>query len=525
MPKQPTKAELIDAYQQEHDTSVMLEERLAELELALEDVGYLRLSMDGDREFSREGIARIVKMSRFMALKNPLINHAVEVVSHYVFGQGVSLMYEDETLNDVWQAFWDDPKNLAELTDRHALMGKEKELQTTGNLFFTLFTNISTGRVRVRSIAVEEIRDIICNPDDAKEPWFYKRAWAQQTMDLRHTATGSVRVEQREAFYPDVRYWPNARPKMLGNTPVMWNSPVYHVKVGGWAGMKFGVPETYAALDWALAAKEALEDYATTHKALARFAWSLTTKGRKGVSEAKTKLGTTLASSGGAGAETNPPPTVGSVFIQSEGTDMKPIQTRGMAPAPDEGRMLWLMVAAGVGIPHTILAGDADVGNLATAKTLDRPTELKMKARQMLWSSVFGNLAQYVLMQAVATTSGPLRTLGNVAHDPEDNSRLVVWNADVNSHLDIDWPDILERDTAALIEAIVTAATLDGKQLAGLLDSQTVARMRLGALGEDDIDELLAMQDDNADVTEANFGKELRDVREMVEASRNGGTA
>ncbi len=522
MTKAPTKAQYVEAYGQERESNVLLEERLAELELSLEDSSWLRLSLEGDREFSRAGLDRIIKLSRIFALKNPLINHAIEVTSHYVFGQGVTLAYEDEQLNEVWQNWWDDAGNRIELTDHQALMDKQKELDATGNLFFTLFTNISTGRVRVRSIAVEEIRDIICNPDDTKEPWFYKRVWAQQTMDLRHTRTGSVRLEQKEAFYPDVRYWPKSRPTTLGSIPVMWESPVYHVKVGGTPQMKFGVPETYAALDWARAAKEALEDYATTHRALARFAWNLTAKGRKGVSEAKTKLGTTLGKDSGSGAETNPPPNVGSVFIASEGTDMKPIQTKGMAPAPDEGRMLWLMVAAGVGIPHTILAGDADVGNLATAKTLDRPTELKMRARQMLWSSVFGNLAQYVMLQAVATASGPLRSFANVAHDIEDNSRLVVWNADVNSHLDIDWPDILERDTAAVVDAIVMAATLDGKQLAGLFDSQTVARMLLRVLGEDDIDELLAMQDENADVTEAKFGKELVAVREMVEAGRNG---
>ena len=183
------------------------------------------------------------------------------------------------------------------------------------------------------------------------------------------------------------------------------------------------------------------------------------------------------------------------------------------------------MVAAGVGIPHTILAGDADVGNLATAKTLDRPTELKMRARQMLWSSVFANLGSYVLMQAVMSASGPLRGLGNVVNDAEDSSRLVVWGKDVNSHLDIDWPEILERDTSAMVEAIVKAATLDGKSLAGPFDMETVARMLLRALGEDDIDELLKQMDVNADANEESFGRALRDVRQLVEAGRNGGSA
>ncbi len=240
------------------------------------------------------------------------------------------------------------------------------------------------------------------------------------------------------------------------------------------------------------------------------------------MSEAKTKLSTTLGKSTGSGAESNPPPNVASIFLGTEGTDMKPIQTRGMAPAPDEGRMLWLMVAAGVGIPHTILAGDADVGNLATAKTLDRPTELKMRARQMLWSSVFANIADYVLMQAVVSASGPLRGLGRVPVDAQDNSRLVTWGSEVNSHLDIDWPEILERDTEAMVRAITMAATLDGKTPAAF-DMNTVARMLLRVLGEDDIDELLAQQNVNANETEESFGRALRDVREMVEVARNGG--
>ena len=129
------------------------------------------------------------------------------------------------------------------------------------------------------------------------------------------------------------------------------------------------------------------------------------------------------------------------------------------------------------------------------------------------------------MLTAVTRVSGPLRGLGNVANDAEDNSRLVVWGKDVNSHLDVDWPEILERDTAAMVEAIVKAATLDGKPLAELFDNPTVARMLLRALGEDDIDELLKQQNVNANEAEESFGKVLRDVRQLVEASKHGGAA
>jgi hypothetical protein len=42
------------------------------------------------------------------------------------------------------------------------------------------------------------------------------------------------------------------------------------------------------------------------------------------------------------------------------------------------------------------------------------------------------------------------------------------------------------------VQAIVTSATLDGKALAGTMDLPTVSRMLLSALGEDDVDEILA---------------------------------
>ena len=43
----------------------------------------------------------------------------------------------------------------------------------------------------------------------------------------------------------------------------------------------------------------------------------------------------------------------------------------------------------------TILSGDLDQGNLATAKTLDRPTELAMMDRQQLWADIFQRLINY----------------------------------------------------------------------------------------------------------------------------------
>lgn len=489
-----TRSALLSENDQLLETVSIMAERLGELELALEDTDWIRMSIDGEREFSNAGLAKIVMLARLAYLKNPLINRAANVQAYYVWGQGVSIAGRPTVVDEVVQSFLDHPKNQVELTSHQARTMKEIALQVTSNLFFVLFTNVSTGRTVIRSIPVEEVLagDIILNPDDRKEPWYYKRVWTQRTFNQD---TGETSVESMTAYYPDWRYDPNTKPQTIGDKPVHWDQPVYHVKVGGLDDMRFGVPEVYAALDWAKAVREDLERYATLRAALARFAWSLTVKGgAAGVAAAKAKLGSTL---GAPGAETNPPPVAGSMFIGTDPDALKPMRTAGMAPSPDDGRRLGLMVSAGTGIPETMLFGDAEVGNLATSKTLDRPTELKMIDRQTLWSDVWHDILEYVCLQSAKAANGELHGVATIEVDEEGIETLTVEETSeetgkaITFGIDVDFPEILERDVKDRMSAIVSAVTLDGKNPVGTLDKRTVISLIASALGLDDIDELV----------------------------------
>lgn len=462
--------EAVQQVEQQYDDSLLfMRERLAELELALEDRGWERLMMDGERELSRDGLRRICALSRLMYLKNPLINRAVSIQAAYVFGQGVNINSNDEATNTIIQAFVDDPANQAELTSHQARMLKEVDLTVLGNIFFVLFTGVD-GAVKVRTLPVDEVVDIICNPEDAKEKWYYKRVWTPRTFDL---SSGLYQGQQEEAFYPDWRYNPGVKPQTINGKRVEWASPVYHMKVGGMSDMRFGVPETYAALDWATAYKNFLEDWATIARALSRFAWNLTTTGgSRGVAAAKTKLNSTV---GMGGVETNPPPVAGATFVGTDQTKLDPVRTAGANASAEDGRRLLLMVAAATGLPETFF-GDASVGTLATAKSLDRPTELKMIDRRTLWGDTFKDLIGYVL-----------------AKKEQPGGLTIVMNADVQ--IDVTFPALLEHAVKEAVDAIVSAATLDGKALAGTMEVELVARMLLTALGEDDVDELLAGMD------------------------------
>jgi hypothetical protein len=477
-----------------------LKESIAELELALEDVGWRQLRVGNNREFSASGLRNIRAIARLFFIKNPLIQNACRIQSNYVWGQGFSVNAETEIINDVIQMFMDDPKNTSSFTGHAAKLELERALLTQGDIFAALFTNASNGRVIVRTIHPDEIDDIITDPDDSKSPWFYKRVWQESAFDPK---SGIVNAVSQTRYYPDWRIVNDKSvqiPNQIGGFDVAVDSPIYHIKVGGFGDMRFGIPEVYAALDWARAVTNNLADHSSILKAHTRFAAKLTTKGGPlAVSAAKKRLATTLNADGAGSRETNPPSTTGATFIGSKEVDWNPIKFGDALPDPEtSGRPLRLMVSAATGIPETILMGNADVGNLATAKTLDRPTELQMSNRQTLWSGVYADILNYVIDAACRAPNGKL---AKFSHPEQDDylglERWVIDDPDATESgpadrtISVTFPSILHHDTLQLVQAIVEAATLGGKPTAGLFDDRTVARMLLGALGEDNTDEIL----------------------------------
>ena len=478
-----------DALAMEHEVT-MLQERIAELEFAREDVGWDRLDDTGtDLDLSREALRRIIRDAQIMTLKNPLIDHAVSVTACYVFGQGVQIAGRG-VANDRVQAFLEDRGNLRVLTSQKALIGNDRQLTYEGNVFLACFGKPKEV-TRVRRIPTFQVLagDIIRNPDDDEDVWFYQRKWVRSTRD----ESGRRVTEERVDYYPDLYYKPDSQPARYGEDhdegEVHWDSPVIHVKDGGLTGARFGVPTVFSSLDWARAVSRDLSDYATVRRALARFAWRIVAKSRAGARSVQAKLQSDVTYT--APRETNPPPTTGSAFVGVEGTDIQPIRTAGAAPSPEEGRRLWLMVSAGTGIPETILSGNADAGNLATAKTLDRPTELMMKARQSVWADALADIVTYDLARGREDGLVPAQeddTTQPAIADPVTGATLVPQR-DVDLTPDVTFPDILEDDVTARVAAIVQAATLGGSgTAAGTMPDDLLTSLLLTALGVDDVD-------------------------------------
>jgi len=502
-----------------------LEERIAELEFMQDDAGWEDLSGESSSELSRDSLRRIIRTSQVMYLKNPLIDHGCAVISHYVFGQGLKVAGTAAT-NDRVQAFLTTRGNKRVLFGKKAAVGADAQLSYEGNVFLALF-GVRGEPTEVRIIPTLQIvaGDIICNPEDDAEPWFYKRVWTRRTFVK---ASGETRTRRSVDYYPALGYRPANRPKAIGRGEhqgeVHWDTPVLHISDGGLNGGRFGVPTTFSSLDWARAVTRDLSNYATIKHAMARFAWSVTAKSRSSATTAKNRLASTVKV--GSPQESNPPPVTGAAWIGTEGNVLSPIKTAGMQPSPEEGRRVGLMVSAGMGVPETILYGNADVGNLATAKTLDRPTELMMLARQGVWEEAYADLIAYDLERAIADGRVPRRE-----PDPAEPGRQRTTETGAS----VDFPAILERSAAERVEAVIEAATLGGQTPAGTMPDDLLVRLLLLALDVDDIDEIIEEMfppgteaepdDDDTDAaapTEASFTEALDAFRR--ELVRHGGT-
>lgn len=463
----------------------LLEESIADLQLAIDDLGWRRIIAAGMQEFTRDGLRQITAACRLFALKNPLIKRGLLLRQVYVWGQGVEVTARangrsdhagEQDVNAVIQAFLDDPDNRRALTGSSAQTRHERSLGSDGNLFLAMWTKPTTGRVQARVVPWEEITNVICNPQDRSEPWYYERQWTEDALDV---TSGGIQTTLRRAFYPAIGYRPAvARPSTIGGVEVRWDAPVRHVKVNDPEGWRFGVPDAYAAVDWARAYKEFLEDWAKLCRALSRYAWKATTPGNKAAA-----VKTRIATAPGRDNLTGLPLDAGGTAIMAPDVTLEAISKTGATIDSESGRPLAMMVAAALGVPVTMLLADPGLtGARATAETLDQPTELEMTERRGLWTEVLRDLCEYVVRESVRAPKGVLK--GVIGRD-EYGRETVTLAGDTVQTIDVAWPDLKDLDPLAVVTAVVAAASTM------TVPPEITLRLLLTALGVHNVDELV----------------------------------
>lgn len=458
-----------------------------DIELALQNVEWRREINLSWLEFSRWGIQQIILISRLYYIKNPIIRRLIDVASVYVFGRGFEVSSPDADANDVLKEFFDrNKKALGQV----AMADLERRKFYDGNLFFGFFTDAAaTGLTTVRMIDATEIMDIITDPDDTDQPWYYRRVWVARTFDVE---TGQISTLGQECYHPALNFDPVEKPKTINQKPVMWDVPIYHRKCGGVAKWNFGCPMIYPAIDWAKAARRFLEACATVKQALATFAMTVQTKGgQQAIEGLKQQLSTTVGPEA-AIWDTNPTPVNASTFVSGPGTELQFLNQTGKGGDPEEVRRFLLMCCMVVGVPETFLS-DVSTGNLATATTLDRPTELVFLEKQEAWREDLTIIAQYVLSVSKGAAKGKLKEaldrrglkvseieIREAARVMGTDGRMKYRAAKTRNPKQIDvmvtFPAIREGDMNLIVSAIATAMTLNNKggQIIGIDEKQGV---------------------------------------------------
>lgn len=468
-----TKTLLVEATKRAERVENALEiaqEAIGRLELALDNEGWNSLVSQGETEFSREGLRKAAAIARVMAVANPLIKRGLSVRCGYIFGEGFEIKSENEKVSEVIQRMISDPGNQRAVFGETASEENERTLGTDGNLTFALFANPRTGHVKIRTVSFDEVSDVICNPEDKDDPWFYLREYDRTTF----TSSGARTVERVKEYHPSVTHMPARRVRQINGTPVVWDAPYLHIKVNALDGWKFGVGDAYAALPWARTYRDFLADWAVLVKALSQFAFKIS-GGSAGKAD---QLRQAIAKATASGVP------VGSTAALDAGTTMEAIPKTGATIDSESGKPIAAMVAAALGIPVTVLLGDpGQTGARAVAETLDTPTVNEMQRRRRVWDYAFRAMVLYAVKWAVIAPQGGLS--GTVTRDTWSDEQVITLRGKEPVKVDIIWPSLADTSTAAAIQAIVNA---DGT---GKMPPLITLRLMLEALKVPNVDDVV----------------------------------
>jgi hypothetical protein len=461
-----------------------------DIELALQNVDWRREINFSWLEFSRWGIQQIILISRLYYIKNPLIRRLTDVCAAYVFARGVEVTTNNDAANEVLDEFWLDN---AAVFGHVARIRTERSKDLDGNIFWVFFSDKSDGgKTKCRLIDPVEIQEIFCNPEDGDTEWYYRRCWTETIMD----ASGRQSTRGREAWYPALNYCPTGATKLtiIGSHPVIWDAPVYHRKCGTVGKWRFGCPRAYPALDWAKETRRYLEACAAVAQTLGQFALQFETKGgEQAIQGIKQQMATTVGPQTQIW-DTNPPAIPGASWISGPGTEVSAFKTQGAGLDPEKCRQYKLMVCMVWGVPESFL-GDIASGNLATATSLDRPTETVMLEKQQEWVEDLRVISTYVLSVNRSAPSGKLKEALTKLGDKEANVKILecrkkflpngrqVYEAFTsntsNIEIKVNFPAVREADMPAVVGAVVQAMTLANKggQIVGIDEKEGVIKL------------------------------------------------
>lgn len=425
---------------------------MTDLLLSLDTKGFQRIG-DTYGEFNdatEPERTALIRRSRLYDRFEPLPDRMNALWTQYTFSRPWQLQAEDEAFQPLMERYFGAAENYRQYSAT-GWQDASHALLVDGERWYAYFMG---NVVRARKLDPLEMADVLTNPDDRDEIWYYRRTFrdSQGTLKTR--------------FYRDWNYQGNApHPRMSPDAPgaQAWGETSFIPEPGvevtylaiNTMGLR-GFPLLTSAFDWIRAQREFMRDRSALSTARAQFAMKATVKGGAAqVGGLKSAFEQPDVYDGGRTARA-------STFVSNPGVELAPMEAvNDGASAVHDGRSLRNMAALPSGLPDFLL-GDTGSANLATATATQRPLDIQFSAYQQIW----------------------------IEHIEQLGPHIARWsNFGGNARILVDPPSIIDKSPSETIRAFAELA----RSVPAVAAAPQVISMLLTDMGVDDVDGAMAV--------------------------------
>lgn len=382
---------------------------------------------------------RLAQRSRIALTQDPLAGAEADLLANFGFGRGVATPdAEDEDVQKIIDEAWKDPVNEQKLTGFEAQRHRSNELLTQANLFPVAF--VRNGRVRLGFLDADRVRDVICDPDDEERPlWYVYEEHPKARWDFdadRYLMPGEGERANgngdgagtwggpKLTYYPHWRNVEDVRREREENGEEPLEEPpeeklgqglVEHIRINRIGRTEFGTPPWARTLRYFSAMNELTEAHVSMAQAASTWIAKRVLKGTpetiaRSANAILSQTGELGAARFGLGDEDvggfparsgQIPPSPGSLWTENESHKLEALSlSSGAAQAAQTAQIVRAPIAAASQFGQHYL-GDASNANLATATSLELPTQMTVQAWQETFRQLLGWFVDLVIQSAL----------------------------------------------------------------------------------------------------------------------------
>lgn len=343
-------------------------------EILLGVPGNIGSEMMGD-ETSMALTAMSAAESRIMV--DPHATNAANVMQTYIVGTGVEINASVQPIEDYIRSFWQ--LNRMERRLKNAV---RRKWSCGEHYFFYFVDKKKKGQVLIRDAAKPyEILHVKTNPDDMETRLFYGR---QTSANGIGDASKSGVKWYQDISYPEVS-------GLLGNSPpdgvsgFALNQFVQMLRYGDGATLR-GFPPVYPVMRFLKYYEDFVTDRIVLNHERSKVVWVRIVKGNKGIEGGRGQYG----------------PRGGQILTQTPQLEWKPLSANiGADDVTEDGRLIRLAIAAGLGIPEHILFQDPSNQVYASIRSQDTPFSQMIRTHQDTWTEDLADMFRVVLREGV----------------------------------------------------------------------------------------------------------------------------